>query len=478
MAKGKQVERGPASRQKASEAIPKGKSYFLGIGIDKYKNPHQFATLSNAVFDVKEISDKLYEYFEFDEEPTLLINDAATRSQIYNTLFSYTGKLDNQDKLLIYFAGHGEIKKLKDTEYPYWAPFDADTGDPSTLLGNEAVKELLEKCPAKHIFLISDSCHSGTFLRTRSVVDYPDLNEELTERYEAKGSRWVLCSADENQLATDGYAGLHTPFAKSLLEFFETHKSSRINVGFLIDWIVKSAFEINNAQLGQGGELQSIRHKRGQYVFWPRKTEPPSKIIQPQGIELIEPLPHYRVDPSIHTIIPSITLKTLIMLEKSLRMSCQLMLDRFAIPVHMDKWTIKSVCEQKLHTVYGILTEVDVLVAQFDDYVLTSEYLFTNTKSIHQQVVSQLSITEFDYFNSLESDELSFFVFDSLESLHEKTGECLQILKKAFNDNMEMREHFRLLLLDANLNLKKIFLTLEKVIDTAEEHELPDPLHN
>lgn len=273
MRKDEQPEkRGLALRQDEQSSYRKGKSYFLGIGIDEYVHKHQFHTLYNAVFDVKTIGNILVRDFEF-EKVRFLIDKDATRTEVFNTLFSYAQDLGDQDKLLVYFAGHGGKVISLNNSYPYWACHDSNRDDPSSLLENYQIRKLIDDCLAKHIFLISDSCYSGTFLEvTRSSETYPLINGELADEYEKKSSRWVLCSTDENQLASDGKKNLHSPFAQAIVQLLKTYKANYINVGFFIDQVKSIAFERNKDQVPLGGELMGEKHKRGQYVFRPHNN--------------------------------------------------------------------------------------------------------------------------------------------------------------------------------------------------------------
>ena len=103
----------------------KGANHFLGIGINDYTH---WQHLRNAVNDVQDMAEVLYEKYDFEEHnKTLLIDAEATSSRIVNTLHKLTGAmiLGEHDSLLIYFSGHGFLDENKEG---YWAPFESEIG--------------------------------------------------------------------------------------------------------------------------------------------------------------------------------------------------------------------------------------------------------------------------------------------------------------------------------------------------------------
>ena len=87
-------------------------SYALIIGIDKYQNVQN---LNYAVKDAESIQDILVNTFNFPEgNITLLKNEEATKQSIIQAFSDITTKAEESDRVLIYFAGHGETMDLPD----------------------------------------------------------------------------------------------------------------------------------------------------------------------------------------------------------------------------------------------------------------------------------------------------------------------------------------------------------------------------
>jgi len=85
-------------------------SYALINGIDKYENVQN---LNYAVKDAESIQDILVNTFDFPEgNITLLKNEEANKQAILKAFSDLTKKANDNDRVLIYFAGHGETMEF------------------------------------------------------------------------------------------------------------------------------------------------------------------------------------------------------------------------------------------------------------------------------------------------------------------------------------------------------------------------------
>ncbi|MCO6494005.1 MAG: caspase family protein [Phaeodactylibacter sp.] len=260
---------------------PEGESWFLGIGIDEYQDGQKFRKLHNAVKDVMDIGNLLNENYLIDKFEFLL-NDKATRRAIINTLHRLAIKLTENDKLLIYFSGHGYKEELDSTlSFTFWVPVDAQHDDPSSVISNDAIIEYLKKIKARHIFLISDSCYSGTFLNSRSIVQrIPDL--DFAKRLENYRSRWGLFSAEGNQIAADGIPNKNSPFASAILTVLSQHQDQFINAGLFVEEVARQAKRNAPDQDAVYNPINRCGHENGQYIFWRRKEKIAFPISPPE----------------------------------------------------------------------------------------------------------------------------------------------------------------------------------------------------
>lgn len=169
---------GPASAEVASVAIPR--SYALVIGISTYANLPQTAQLRFPSRDAEEMYTTLIspEGGQFPPENVhRLIGPAATLANIKRELEQWLPSVTKaDDRVLIYFAGHGFVSAGKG----YIAPYDIDLHNvansayPMDQLGRVFGSQIKGKWKV----LLTDSCHSGAITPEN---DRAELNKTLLD---------------------------------------------------------------------------------------------------------------------------------------------------------------------------------------------------------------------------------------------------------------------------------------------------------
>lgn len=103
-------------------------SHALVIGIDKYAKA---SPLSYAVSDATEIRGLLVPDFGFPEQNvTYLAGDAASKQEILKAFFRYTKPdVGLDDRIFVFFAGHGSTLTGSRGEIGYLVPYDAGPSD-------------------------------------------------------------------------------------------------------------------------------------------------------------------------------------------------------------------------------------------------------------------------------------------------------------------------------------------------------------
>lgn len=227
------------------------------IAIDEYQS-NVWPNLNNAVFDVEKISQILIDKYSFEIFHGSLTNSQATRDNIYSAFISIKQFVDSSDNLIILFTGHGQMNPQ--TKRGYWVPTDGTT-NPSTLIENSVIKDFIEDIDAKHIWLISDSCFSGTFLiRTRGVIEEKEYTKLTFNK-----SRWMLASGSEERVS-DGQPGQHSPFAKYLIRFLEKNSNVFCSVNEIIKYVT-TLTNNNSKQTSRGAFIDNIGHEDGEMVL-------------------------------------------------------------------------------------------------------------------------------------------------------------------------------------------------------------------
>ena len=232
------------------------RNYLLVVGINNYTSWPQ---LNNAVSDARTVSEVLTNRYTFDSlDVTILLNEQATRSNIYTALRNYIEKVTARDNLLIYFSGHGYFDKLMSEGY--WVPVDAQGKDVSGFLPNSQILKVIENINSQHTLLVADACFSGSLFAS-STRGYTDQ----VEKYK---SRWGLASG-RLEVVSDGSAGTNSPFAQSFITFLQNNSESKVAVSDLVQYVKKKVTEANN-QTPVGNPLKGVGDEGGEFVFYKR----------------------------------------------------------------------------------------------------------------------------------------------------------------------------------------------------------------
>jgi hypothetical protein len=227
------------------------------IGIDDYESS-VWKNLNNAVLDCKEIKSILENRYSFEEYPNSLFNSQATKSEIYNSLNTLKSFIEPNDNLIVFFAGHGSMNPI--TDRGYWIPYEG-TYDTSTWIENSVIKDFVQDLDAHHVWLIADSCFSGTFL-----TNTRDKTTQLSyEKLDQKKSRWMLSSGSEEKVS-DGTPNKHSPFSNYLIKYLKNSSNQFTSVSEIISY-VKTLTQNNSKQTPRGAFIDNVGHADGEMVL-------------------------------------------------------------------------------------------------------------------------------------------------------------------------------------------------------------------
>ncbi len=141
-----------------------GRQWALLIGVEKY---HRAPRLRFTINDVRVLSQTLRERGGVAEEQILELTDddrnprfQPLKTSIEAELPQWLAKVGPQDRLLVYFSGHG----FRDPAGKmYLAPLDCDPARAAaTGVPVEWFREQIAKCKAEFKLLVIDACHSGS----------------------------------------------------------------------------------------------------------------------------------------------------------------------------------------------------------------------------------------------------------------------------------------------------------------------------
>ncbi|HEX6141443.1 MAG TPA: caspase family protein, partial [Geminicoccaceae bacterium] len=194
-----------------------GNFHAVVIGNNQYQ---YLPDLQSAVTDARAVAKVLSEKYGF--EVTLLEN--ADRYQILSVLNEMRARLTENDNLLIYYAGHGELDRAN--ERGHWLPVDAELDSSANWISNVQITDILNAMSAKRVLVVADSCYSGALTRAAIAKLDAGMSDQARlawlKAVAAKRARTALTSGGIAP-TMDGGGGEHSVFAKAFLDVLEAN---------------------------------------------------------------------------------------------------------------------------------------------------------------------------------------------------------------------------------------------------------------
>jgi TPR repeat protein len=237
-----------------------GSYYALVIGINEYQPP--MPKLKTAVGDATAIGKLLNERYGF--QVTYLLDRQATRSNILSALGKYRNTLNEDDNLLIYYAGHGYSDH--DADKAYWLPVDAESGASVNRIIADDLTSDVKVLPSRHVLVVSDSCYSGSLTRDADGPERADDQPAYIARMLRSKSRTLLASGGDEPVA-DGGADGHSIFAYALLHALEQAQQPVFTATDLFYSSVRRQVAGKSAQLPQYNYIRNSNDDAGDFVF-------------------------------------------------------------------------------------------------------------------------------------------------------------------------------------------------------------------
>ncbi len=305
------------------DLLGKRRSYAFVIGINAY--PEINRDLSSAVYDAKEVARTFRNEQGFDHVELFLAPkqeddadalaqdldgiqyhdkaDAATLRDLLARIQdpAQEPKIDSNDCIVFYYAGHGKPGKFDEGPAGYLLPSDALPEaamlSKESLIPMEDVYDTLKELDCHHTLLILDCCFAGKFRfvgQGRSSewdTDDLPLYHKRFNRF-VNGKAWqVLVSAGPHQPAAD-WVGvrfddgqIHSPFAEALIKALRgeaqvdyREEGRRLGDGVLTSGELKNyLWDVVERLTNEGEDDMDIQypdlfpmgqHKGGQFIFF------------------------------------------------------------------------------------------------------------------------------------------------------------------------------------------------------------------
>ena len=207
-------------------------SYALIIGIDKYENVR---SLDYAVKDAEDIQSMLIDKFHFQQDNIVLLkNEEATKTTILQEFSNITKKAESNDRVLIFFAGHGETEDLPDGgEMGYLLPVDGNNTDLYiSAIEMDEIQTISLRSEAKHILYLIDACYGGIAsvgARGLDAKSTPDYLQKITQ-YK---SRQIISAGGRGEQVIEKAEWGHSAFTKNLLSGLGDSKADTDSDGII-----------------------------------------------------------------------------------------------------------------------------------------------------------------------------------------------------------------------------------------------------
>ncbi len=272
---------------------PYANSYALLIGINEYPHLPKTARLNYAGQDVESLRTVLHTSYGFPEDHiTLLTNAQATKAGIQQALARLSDKrfIGPDDRVLIYFSGHGQTVKIREAgEMGFLLPSDADVdmadinnAGPylTSCLSMDTVWNFLEPSPARHILLMVDACYSGYMAKSRDLEEVKETTRAMTT-LAYKRALQVITAGGSGEPTFERPEWGHGAFTYKFLEELTAHAKlpgKAFTAHELFAGLQRAVADLTNEK--QNPQM-ACRNTEGEFLFIPDGAAPDFGEIKP-----------------------------------------------------------------------------------------------------------------------------------------------------------------------------------------------------
>ena len=207
-------------------------SWALIVGINDYEH---VPGLNYAVEDALAIKNMLINVYGFPRTNVrVLTNSEATQSNIKRELSALVKSAGSNDRVVFYFAGHGETETLgiEGGDMGFLIPADGDAEDLYfTAIPMDELRRISNWSKAKHMLFLVDACYGGlAAMNTRSLTtNTPNYIDKITKDI----SRQIITAGGKNEQVVEKDEWQHSAFTKNLLSGLEEKRADYNDDGII-----------------------------------------------------------------------------------------------------------------------------------------------------------------------------------------------------------------------------------------------------
>ena len=161
-------------------------SWALVIGINRYG---KCGPLEYARNDAEAFADQLTKLGFAAPRITRLMDGDATKAGIMESYLRFTNKAEVQsdDRIVVFFAGHGHTESGHRGEVGFLVPVDGCTENLESLIRWDELTRNADLIPAKHVMFVMDACFSGLMFTRRPGSGTKRFLRDMLQRRSRQG---------------------------------------------------------------------------------------------------------------------------------------------------------------------------------------------------------------------------------------------------------------------------------------------------
>jgi formylglycine-generating enzyme required for sulfatase activity/uncharacterized caspase-like protein len=252
-------------------------SWALVAGVNRYADP-SIRPLHCAIADAKAIRDALPALGFPEENVFTLLDEEVTPRAVRDRLDRIGGDMQPDDRLLIYFAGHGVATEWRQERHGHLLLHKSEicgpwptaqhpylSGKPKDTLEMRSFLTEIDALPAKHKVILADACFSGFMTQERSVANVhsdPELRACVAEPVTQ-----VFTAGRSGEAAQEDDRHGHGEFTRQLLKGMAGAADSSGRGWFTLSQLANFVTErVGTISRGRQNPI-SIRHGQGEGDF-------------------------------------------------------------------------------------------------------------------------------------------------------------------------------------------------------------------
>ena len=255
------------------------KSWALVVGINDYD---AVSDLNYAVEDALAIKNMLINEFGFDRNNVrYLIDKEANQSNINKEFSNLLKSAGKNDRVVFYFAGHGETEEMgiEEGDVGFLMPVDADVENLYfTAIDMVQLKRIAKLSKAKHMLFLVDACYGGlAAVNTRSLnLNTPNYLDKITQ----ENSRQIITAGGKDEKVIEKDDWEHSAFTKNILSGLKDKKADQNDDGYITGSEIGLYLQENvsiDTENFQTPQVRRLTTHEGEILFVAKNFDEPEK---------------------------------------------------------------------------------------------------------------------------------------------------------------------------------------------------------